>query len=737
MTTQREHFRTDIAALRAIAVLLVLFSHFGIPGFGFGFIGVDIFFVISGYLITRILYKDYISSSDKDSTNTSLSLSTFYLRRIRRLLPAAFTVIIAVNLISRFAFNVNARDELYLDSKWALFFLANVAFLRSGSDYFQQNSEPSMLQHYWSLSVEEQFYFVWPLLFLLAAHFQKIKFRNKYFRFNKRLLILIALSSTLSLIFLQFSFKSTPLSSYFSLFTRAWELGVGAIFGILAFHKKKINFYSRAEKYGPFLLSLAITSLLISDHNWAYIIPIPVLSVGFLLYAGQDAPPNSRGTVKYGNSIGRFLIYVGGISYSLYLVHWPIYIIAVHFRSLDRGYVKFLLIPISILVAHFLWKFVEIPFQKIPLTKKTTWDRRIFLFLKPHWVAILGVFGVVIGSLYLVTYPSSSKGIFYSDSALTGLKNDPNLQSFADYQKQLLTNSGNQSSDTPTSGSTLAGADGVSTSSNGLSASDLLAQVQDKLKLALTQTKLTDNEVLKFKTIRSDESPYEKANCANVDSAVPPNCKSGSQDTNSKRVALIGDSKMAHLAQPFIDYFKAKGWQVEPMALFGCHMSSPTTQTLRAHCLDRSKYVSDIIAKGNYSLVISAEYPSIPVDLKYTNDYFSNIISHTDMLMILQQMPKIPDPRDCVKADYTYTPECSQISKLEKTSWSGNLDYYNKLASSKVIVVDSYKWVCINDVCPILNGDVFTFRDGVHLTYSYVKQITPLINSVLDSIYKW
>ena len=233
------NFRTDIVGLRALAVMLVVLAHFRIPGFEFGFIGVDIFFVISGFLITRVLYKDFVYSSEEDPSRSYLSLSSFYLRRIRRLLPAAFTVIAGVNVLSFFLLNSEARNDLLVSSKWSLLFFANVAFLRSESDYFQENSEPSMLLHFWSLSVEEQFYFVWPLLFLIASSLHRIKFRNKYFRFNSRILLLISIASISSFAFLQFGFRVAPIEAYFSIFTRAWELGIGGFFGVLAFHKRR------------------------------------------------------------------------------------------------------------------------------------------------------------------------------------------------------------------------------------------------------------------------------------------------------------------------------------------------------------------------------------------------------------------------------------------------------------------------------------------------------------------
>jgi peptidoglycan/LPS O-acetylase OafA/YrhL len=307
--------------------MLVLLNHFQIPGFGFGFIGVDVFFVISGFLITRVLYKDFVFSSVENPGKSFLSLSSFYLRRIRRLLPAAFAGIIVVNVISYFMYNSESRNGLQTDSRWALLFLANVSFLRSQSDYFQQNDEPSMLLHYWSLSVEEQFYFIWPILFLVAASLHRMKIRGIYFRFDRRILSLILAVSILSFAFLQIGSESAPTAAYFSIFTRAWELGVGSFFGILAFHKRPEMRFSTLELFSPLFVALMISAIAINDTNWSMYVALPVLATGFFLYAGQgnlSATEESSQRFKHVQQANQF---IGKISYSLYLVHWPVFVI--------------------------------------------------------------------------------------------------------------------------------------------------------------------------------------------------------------------------------------------------------------------------------------------------------------------------------------------------------------------------------------------------------------------------
>jgi peptidoglycan/LPS O-acetylase OafA/YrhL len=723
-----KNFREDIAGLRALAVMLVLLCHFRIPGFSFGFIGVDIFFVISGFLITRILYKEYLSSSNGNPMKSTISLSNFYLRRIRRLLPAAFTIIIVVNIVSFFLYNPISRETLLLNSKWALLFLANVSFLRSESDYFQQNNEPSMLQHYWSLSVEEQFYFIWPILFLIAANLQRLKLRKIFIRFNVRILILIAVVSLSSFLFLHYGFRLSPTEAYFSIFTRAWELGIGSFLGILAFHKKQNSVYSKLEQYAPLTITILISAILINDKNWANFILLPVLATGFFLYSGQNSSVNNSDKKLTKNLFHKLTQYLGTISYSLYLVHWPIFIIASHLNLIDSLIGKVLLIPVSVFFAQLLWKNVEIRFQKIPLPKKSVWDEKIFIFMKTRRAVIGSVAFLVVGSLYVVTYPDVSTKIFYSENALAKLKNDPNLQSFAKYEDKILLN-GNVSpennialSDTSTLGSP-----------QDLNA--LTSQTINALELGITKTKLSSSEISLLSSVSKDFSPFENSLCNYKDTEVPQDCSSGSKSPAAKKVALIGDSKMGHFAQPLIEYFTKKDWKVVPLSMDGCHLSDPVGSSMK-NCAKRSKWVLDNISKEKYDLVISAEWPGT-IDYKYQKSYFQLIQSNTKKFIIFQTNSKITSPTDCIKSDYSWEQSCIQVPNAMAKPWVDGLASMRALKSENTFIIESQKWICVDIKCPITSNGRFVTRDGSHMTYSYVRLITPLINATLDSLYTW
>ena len=153
-------FRGDIQGLRAVAVLTVIAAHAGVPFLPGGFVGVDVFFVISGYLIASLLYREVLLTG-------RVSIGAFWARRARRILPAATLVTVVTVLLSLAWMSLLDARQVVIDALWASAFAANIHFAQQGVYYFAEGEGPSPLQHYWSLAVEEQFYVVWPLL--LAA----------------------------------------------------------------------------------------------------------------------------------------------------------------------------------------------------------------------------------------------------------------------------------------------------------------------------------------------------------------------------------------------------------------------------------------------------------------------------------------------------------------------------------------------------------------------------------------
>jgi len=704
--------------------MLVLLNHFQIPGFGFGFIGVDIFFVISGFLITRVLYKDFVFSNLENPGKSFLSLSNFYLRRIRRLLPAAIAVIIMVNIISFFLYNSESKNSLQTDSKWALFFLANVSFLRSQSDYFQQNTEPSMLLHYWSLSIEEQFYFVWPILFLVAASLHKMKIRGLYFRFDRRILTLILVVSILSFTFLQHGAANAPTAAYFSIFTRAWELGVGSFFGILAFHKRPQVRFSSFELYGLLAISLLISAMVISDSNWALYVVIPVVATGFFLYAGQGNSPDTSRDSQRLRLTQRSIQFIGKISYSLYLVHWPVFVIFKHFDLLESTLARVGLIPISIGFGYFLWKFVEVPFQTVRLPKLVKWDETLFHFVKARRILIGFLSLSLVGSLYLVTYPTIPNQLLSNTGEISGLANQVTLQRFAEYESELLNKNSTDLSPSVNSYETKTGNLDVDLNA-------LQAEVISNLSRGLKITSLDQSWASKFKFLQRDASSFEKSGCAKSDTEIAKDCQVGNRSPGAKKVALVGDSKMGHFAQPLIEYFVAKNWLVEPLVMNGCHLSDPENKFMK-NCTKRSKWLLGKLSEAKFDLVVFAEWPTVG-----KLDFFQSIQSSAGNLILLRTNSVTVSPITCIEPDLTFEKNCQTIAQGQVPSLMGAYEFLRSLKSQNTYLIEADKWICIDLDCPYVDGDTFVTRDGNHLAYSYVRKITPLIFATLDSIKTW
>ena len=164
--------RGDIQGLRALAVLTVIAGHAGVTFLPGGFVGVDVFFVISGYLISGLLFREVLG-------NGRFSLTTFYARRARRILPAATLVTVATVVASLFVLSLIDARQVVIDAVWSAAFAANFNFAQQDVSYFSQGSGVSPLQHYWSLAVEEQFYVVWPLLLLLCLGLVKLARRGR------------------------------------------------------------------------------------------------------------------------------------------------------------------------------------------------------------------------------------------------------------------------------------------------------------------------------------------------------------------------------------------------------------------------------------------------------------------------------------------------------------------------------------------------------------------------------
>lgn len=358
-------YRPEIDGLRAIAVLPVIFFHAGFDFFSGGFVGVDIFFVISGFLITSILLSDL--------EQNNFSLSSFYDRRARRILPALFVVVL-VSIPFSWMFLSESQFKDFSQSVSAVsIFSSNILFwLESG--YFESASEEKPLLHTWSLAVEEQFYVFFPLLLLALWKLGK-----------NSLLIILTVVSIISLVLCELWAVKDPNANFFLLPSRTWELFSGAIAAVLM----RYSLFRPNDILAVFGLVLLVGGITVFDEHTPFpslytLVPV-IGTLLVILYAGEGTLTN-----RVLSTSG--LVMMGLVSYSAYLWHQPIF---AFFRILSieglTPALKLLMVVSSVCIAYVSWKFVEAPFRNKARFSSTTIFKVSFFTLLIFF--ILGVLG--------------------------------------------------------------------------------------------------------------------------------------------------------------------------------------------------------------------------------------------------------------------------------------------------------------------------------------------------------
>ena len=276
-------FRPDVEGLRAVAVGLVVFYHAGLSQLSGGFVGVDVFFVISGFVITGLLLRERQASG-------RTSILNFYARRFRRILPAATLVIFATVIASYLALGFVSGNVVANDGRWAAVFLSNFHFAAVGTNYFTAKLPPSPLQNFWSLSVEEQFYFVYPTLFFVIA---RLKGR---WSLQAKLAVVLAAVIVASYWFSVTQTASTPTQAYFSPFTRANELALGALVAVGTPWLKRLPAALAAGLSWAGLGAIALAAVLFTAQTPypGSAVALPVLGAA-LVIAGGVVAPRGRG----------------------------------------------------------------------------------------------------------------------------------------------------------------------------------------------------------------------------------------------------------------------------------------------------------------------------------------------------------------------------------------------------------------------------------------------------------
>jgi len=363
--------RRDIDGLRALAVIPVVLFHFGFSTFSGGFVGVDVFFVISGFLITSILFRDISAQG--------FSFVDFWARRARRIIPALSVVLLVTLALGWLLLTAKDFSELGRTVRYQSLFISNILFMREDG-YFQPASDLKPLLHTWSLAVEEQYYIFFPLLMVLLMR------HVRHWRWMLFAVLLISFGLNIAYI------ERKPDVAFFSLPTRAWELLCGAMLAVLPARKHAVRPWL-AQSVGAAGLGAVLLAVFTFDRGtvfpgWAAL--LPVLGATALIWSG------GQGSTWAGQLLSaRVFVWIGLLSYSLYLWHWPVYVYA-NAISIDGiqpwEAAGWMLLALGL--AWLSWRFVELPFRE----KRLLAGRKPVLVGGLMAMAVLAVTGSVVRS---------------------------------------------------------------------------------------------------------------------------------------------------------------------------------------------------------------------------------------------------------------------------------------------------------------------------------------------------
>ena len=381
----KNHLRQDIQALRGIAVLLVIFYHLEIPTLQNGFYGVDIFFVISGYVITQNLNKT-------DNQNFE-GIKNFYVGRARRIIPSSIAVIFLTTVITILIYPKVMQEKILKEAACSVLMISNACFHLQGYDYLNLSSNKSPFLQFWSLAIEEQFYLIWPVIFLLLGRFKNYKILFLVFP-----LFLLANITTLK----------HPGFSFYSPSSRAWEFLLGGLISLIPkikLNRSAITFFQLSSR-----TILTISTLFYSSYKQAPSINtlLFVIPTAILIYVGFRV-----------DSILKIIALIGNYSYSLYLVHWPVIVIGTEIFNSDSFLLKIGCMVVIFLISYIISNTIEKPFRYRNLKSN---------FKKLYQFPLISFFSIFLFFISSGITPSASKAISISTESPTVYFNGCHVQ---------------------------------------------------------------------------------------------------------------------------------------------------------------------------------------------------------------------------------------------------------------------------------------------------------------------
>jgi peptidoglycan/LPS O-acetylase OafA/YrhL len=696
-------FRQDIEGLRAVAVLAVVLYHASVPGTTGGYIGVDVFFVISGFLITGLLWREV-------TTTNTVRLGRFYGARARRLLPASATVGIITAVVAAVVLPpLQARNALG-DGIASALYVGNYRFAMHGTDYLAAGTPPSSFQHYWSLGVEEQFYLVWPALIIVTAwlvrRFSLVRGGARgASRWNPYVLVLAVVAVVSFGLSVAWT-HTTPPWAFFSLPTRAWELAAGGLVALSADQWRRLPARAVSIVGWGGLALILLTCTQLGPHT-------PYPGTAALLPVLGTALVIGGGCVDSDLGAGRVLSLpvmraVGRVSYSWYLWHWPVLLLMPPLLGEPPGLPgRLTAIIVSAGLAVITLHLVENP-------------GRFAARLRRSGAASLALGGAVtavtvcVCVLLLMLVPAPvGRGVAAAVPKITALP--PPTNAAVDPHEAAVQHAFAQAQ-------------------AAVAASADLKAVPSNLNPPLADAAADKPSVFFNGCVRSWRD-VGQSECAKGDIA------------SATTVTLVGDSHAAMWDPAFQQVVAERHWRLETLGKITCPlMDLPITSPyLDRHYTECEQWRGEIMAR------LQSEHPQLialsmsrryGADFGFTSydpawiDTLSRLVAqlHSTGATVLVLGP-IPDPHStvptCLSAHLDDASACSPARPVAVNE-AGVVAEQAATKAGGGHYADLSPLFCTADRCPVIVGNTLVFRDDNHVTIEYAQVLAPVLGAVVD-----
>jgi peptidoglycan/LPS O-acetylase OafA/YrhL len=731
-------FRPDLEGLRGLAILLVLGFHAGLSGFAGGFVGVDVFFVLSGFLITGLLIRE------RERTG-AVCLRDFYARRARRILPAAaFVLVITLVLTALFLAPLNLA-RFAGDAAAAALSVGNIHFASQAMDYFSAAESPSPFLQYWSLGVEEQFYIVWPALLILATH-------NLRPRLSAGIALAAVLVASLAVAVILTNIAAPW--AFYSPATRAWQLALGGLLAVVPLERAG-RLVGAALVGGGWLGLVAVgaAAVLISAGT-------PYPGVAALIPAAGTAALVAAGNRR--GSPGSLLAiapmrFLGRISFSLYLIHWPILVLPAASLAIGADLPlteRLVLCGAAIGLAWLCWRFVEEPFHRghrfrLPASR--------VLAVAGASIAASTMFAVLIAwnATAAIEAPADG-GPPTAGGASAGGSESPDevpmpsdrvarvhltpLPSGIGFEAQSPSHSHVPASLFPPDTATPIPSSGPDAT---------LAQAPDAFPLPVPGSgPLPADLQLKLSAAPRDWERLFRDGCELQEAgSVPPRCVYGDRE-GSKTVALVGDSVAGQWFPALNRIGRARHWRIVTFIKFNCHFEDiqQYSRILKREYAECEAWLPNVDAQLRALkpdlIVVSAnrsERVMNPEDKDPTSQ--GRAMAHLletvpGEVAIIVSTPQLPfDPPVCLSQHKTNVQAC-QAPRTDSFGWRYRLaeQATADTLGARAVIVDMSDWLCPGRVCASVLDKYLVWRDYMHLTATWTASLAPVLEAQLPSL---